>query len=135
MDISVKETSQFHSSIIFTVSYKDNEDDIKLFEQSIDQYFEPKKYKTLRIKQAKRIYEIYKNSSFSKTIPLENIELRLIRLQKYNNTIIIYGFENGLIANNESYNKLRIQQRDKSENVAAIASSIIDDSPYLPIIN
>lgn len=134
MNISVKEISQFHTSIIFTLSYEDNEDDIKLFNQSIDQYFEPKKFKMLRIKQAKRIYKIYKNSCFSKTIPLENIELRLIRLQKSNNTLIIYGFENGLIANNETYNKLRIQQRDKSENVAAIASSIMDDSPFLPRI-
>lgn len=131
MNISVKEISQFHTSIIFTFSYEDNEDDIKLFEKSIDQYFEPKKFKMLRIKQAKRIYEIYKDSSFSKTMPLENIEIRLIKLQKSDKTIIIYGFENGLIANNETYNKLHIQQRDKSENVAAIASSIMDDLMFL----
>ena len=130
---SVKETKQFHSSIIFILPYID-EDDKKLFERSdINPLFEPKKYKTLRIKQAKRIYELYKASSFSKTMPFENIELRLIKLQnnskkQFANNIFIYGFENGLIVNNEANNKLHIQQRDKSENIAAIASSIIDDN-------
>ena len=128
---SVKETNQFHSPLIFYLPYI-NEDDKKLFERSdINPLFEPKKYKTFRIKQAKRIYELYKASSLSKNMPFENIELRLIILQNNNekqfaNNILIYGFENGLIANNEADNKLHIQQRDKSENIAAIASSIID---------
>lgn len=134
MNISVKEISQFRSSICFVISYNKREEDVELFNQIISPIDNPKEYNDLRIKQAKRIYELYKEHK--EWCPLENIEIRLTKLKNYNyvpvNSIIIYGFENGLIVNNESYNKIRIRQRDESENVAAIASSIImDDLSFL----
>lgn len=134
MDISVKETSQFRSPICFVISYNKKEEDVELFNQIISPIDNPKEYNDLRIKQAKRIYELYKEHK--EWCPLENIEIRLTKLKNYNyvpvNSIIIYGFENGFIVNNEFYNKIRIRQRYESENVAAIASSIImDDLSFL----
>lgn len=132
METSVKEFEQFHSSISFLISYNENEEDKKLFNTRMHSLDNPKACRELRLAQAKRIYELYKDHK--EWIPLENIEIRLIKLKNHSgapaNNIIIYGFENGIFVNKESYHKLFIQQRDESENIGIIASSIIDESPF-----
>lgn len=131
------EFEQFRSPICFMISYNENEEDVELFNRIINPIDNPKEFNDLRIKQAKRIYELYKEHK--EWCPLENIEIRLTKLKNYNyvpvNNLIIYGFENGIIINNKddtNKHKLRIRQRYESENVSAIASSIImDDLPFL----